>query len=161
MKRSGLIQRRTPLRRGGPMKRGKRVNPVSAKTAERNQYYQQLRLVWRPDLRPCAGQLEGCYGRGNEVHHRRGRAAAYMLNVGTWSPLCRPCHRHVTDNPAAAEAAGLSESRLAVAEVVDPGEDFCRTCGVSIVWMLDGNRSVPLEAEGGGSHLYAHMNESG
>lgn len=130
------------------MKRGRPVNAVSVKTADRNRYYQQLRLVWRPDLRRCEGQREGCYGRGNEVQHRRGRSARYMLDVSTWSALCRPCHHWATINPDEAKAAGLAESRLS--DTTEPagivGTDTCRTCDHFIVWALDGNRSVPLEA---------------
>ena len=55
---------------------------------------------------------DGCWGRGEQAHHQRGRVGPDLTDLvnGVW--LCGPCHDFVTLHPEAAYASGLSKKRL-------------------------------------------------
>lgn len=108
MKRGTPLTRRTPLVshsspcRGGPLPR------VSAKRARDNRTYSVLRREFLTTHPFC----QVCSLAATDVHHRRGRVGADLLDVDHWSALCRECHRLVTERPAWAMELGLSESRI-------------------------------------------------
>lgn len=132
---------------------------VSEKTAERNLYYRTLRRMTIPGAR-C--QFAGCRRTGTDVHHRRGRGLTFMLNVATWSFLCRPHHGHIDGNPSHGRQLGLIESRYLKEIPLMPATPArCKSCGRPIVWATtEEGRSIPLIATPLGEPL-AHPDEGG
>jgi hypothetical protein len=62
------------------------------------------------EYRAC--EFPGCGRVASEVHHRRGRVGALLLDERYWSALCRPDHEFATVNPARAYELGISERRI-------------------------------------------------
>lgn len=56
-------------------------------------------------------QSVGCTHLATDIHHRKGRGK-YLLDVETWLPVCRNCHRWIEEHPKEAKQAGFSKSRL-------------------------------------------------
>lgn len=54
-----------------------------------------------------------------EVHHKAGRLPSVFFDQSLWLALCSPCHRWVTEHPAAAVQQGWSVRRH---ELREPGE---------------------------------------
>ena len=54
----------------------------------------------------------GCAHPATEVHHRKGRVGALLLDEKHWSPLCHDHHAYITEHPAWAYEAGMSERRI-------------------------------------------------
>lgn len=116
MKRSGLIKRRTPLKRGKPpkrstkrIKRGKPPRRVSEKRARQLVAYQEVRLIvlardggcvlfkLNPDL--CAELSIGwTAGRKLECEHTEGRWGKRLTDADKCVALHPYCHRYVTDH---------------------------------------------------------------
>lgn len=102
--------RRTPLARGGALKRTRmRVyRPAVANAEARN-------LVAARAEGKCEAGLFGCADWGTDVHHRitkkaggrKGAAAVVHDRASNTLLLCRPCHGWVTDNPLSAYDLGL------------------------------------------------------
>lgn len=96
MKRGEPPKRKTPLKRGKPLRR------VSAKTAKRNAQYSVQRRAFL-DRRPHCAATElaftSCTRWATDVHHLRGRIGSLMLDENNWAPMCRSCHAWVTDHP--------------------------------------------------------------
>lgn len=88
------------------------MRPVSKKRAQQNRLYLKLRAEYL-EAHPVCGSPWDCRNAATEIHHKRGRVGALLLDVSHWLGLCAPCHRRATVNPAEAIAAGVSESRLA------------------------------------------------
>jgi len=89
------------------------MRAVAPKRARQLRAYRTLRdafLAERPLCEfpswPCCDQ------QATDVHHRRGRQGALLLDVTKWSALCRPHHSWVTEHPKAAVEMGISELRV-------------------------------------------------
>ena len=78
------------------------------KRAAQEREYRKLAAQFLADHPEC----ECCGGMAAEVHHRRGRRGADLLDQAHWSALCSGCHRTVTVEPAWALSVGLSEPRI-------------------------------------------------
>lgn len=85
---------------------------MSKKRAAQNRLYMKLRREYLDANPRCASPWD-CRNAATEIHHKRGRVGALLLDVTTWLGLCAPCHHRATVNPAEAIEAGVSESRLA------------------------------------------------
>ena len=157
LNRSGPLKRRTPLRsatqlaRTGSPRAGKRrarIAPASAKTRDRDRYYRDLRRVWLPG-RQC--EYPDCWDPATDVHHRRGRGRLHMLNVATWSALCRPHHQTVTDHPDHGRQVGLIQSRHhQEIDLMPPPRAIprCGSCGHAIAWAVTtAGKSIPIQAQ--------------
>jgi len=130
------------------------VRAKSAKTAERDQWYANLRAVVLGEGRLCEAYsvAAGCEVWATEIHHAMGRAPSVMLNVATYRVLCGSCHRWAGANPKAARAEGLSLHRNGPVPDLQEGQmaEKCRSCDAEIVWAItDKGRSIPLDAEDG------------
>jgi hypothetical protein len=90
LKRSGTLKR-TPLRR------------VSKKRAKQNKEYSRLRQEFLTTRPIC----DACGGKATEIHHKRGRLQARLLDQDYFAPLCQPCHQKVHLNPKWAYSIGL------------------------------------------------------
>jgi hypothetical protein len=97
------------------MKRKVRLHPVSAKRAEEQEAYKILREAFLGLNRFCAAKLSGCQYWSHDIHHTKGRGKNY-LQPQTWMPICRHCHRYLTDHKQEAVERGLSESNYQPAE---------------------------------------------
>lgn len=91
----------------------KKINPVSPKREELNKEYFKLVEQFKKDNPECKAKVnEYCTKETDDPHHMRGRGN-YLLDVGTWLPVCRSCHSYLEAHPKEAKEKGLSESRLA------------------------------------------------
>lgn len=81
------------------------------KRAKQEREYAKLRRQFL-DANPwCQYPLE-CGEPATEVHHRKGRVGALLLNMLHWSALCHDHHRYVTEHPQHAYELGISERRV-------------------------------------------------
>lgn len=96
------------------MKRGGPLRPVSKKRAAQNRTYSALRRDFLAAWPRCQFP-NGCDRPATDVHHKRGRVGDLLLDVTHWAALCRPHHRHVTEQPAESFASGISERRIGAA----------------------------------------------
>lgn len=113
MKRSSLT-RKTPLG-GGSWLRRTPIAAVSAKRARENRVRTVVLAPLRAEQPWCARC--GRTGVGLDAHELLSRArGGSVTDRGNIVLLCRePCHRWVTENPAAAEAEGWSRSGFGAA----------------------------------------------
>lgn len=96
-----------------PKKVYKAPNKVSPKRKELNKEYFALVEQFKKDNPKCKANVnEYCTKNTEDPHHTRGRGK-YLLDVGTWLPVCRSCHIFIEANPEIAKERGWSESRLA------------------------------------------------
>lgn len=101
------------LARTGPLKRTKRLTGESAKLKRARREYGVARLVYLAEHPVCmARAIDACELRASQVHHKRGRVGADLLDVEYWLAVCGPCHTHITEHPAEAYEAGWSERRV-------------------------------------------------
>lgn len=121
MKRSKPLKR-TPMKRGAPLKRGgkkgagkaMRQSPIKPKRRRGGAMPEDVYLkvmVVRAAGR-CEAALPGiCTGGAEEWHHRQPRDR-YNDCVENGAALCSACHRHITDvSPADGFERGLRVSR--------------------------------------------------
>jgi hypothetical protein len=87
------------------------MRPATPKRAAQNRLYAKLRREFLAS-RPRCEHPNNCQSAATEVHHRKGRVGALLLDETHWSALCHDCHVHVTEHPREAIALGISESRL-------------------------------------------------
>lgn len=98
--------KRSPLRRLTPLRRRKRIRPMSAKrqaiAAERRAFVQRVLLA-----RPVC-EWPRCLNNSHDVHERllRSRGGDILDSLGVVA-LCRTHHRYVHDNPAEATSMGF------------------------------------------------------
>lgn len=93
------------MRRGGP------IRSRSPRRAAEERAYRRLRLAFL-EANPYCEFPEPCGEQATEVHHKRGRVGADLLDVDHWAGLCSPHHRFATEHPAAAYEMGISERRI-------------------------------------------------
>lgn len=86
------------------------MRAVSLKRQRQMREYRPLRLAFL-DGKRCEFP-GGCTQPAADVHHRKGRIGALLLDVTKWSALCRPHHDWVGQHPAAAVEMGISELRI-------------------------------------------------
>jgi hypothetical protein len=87
------------------------MRTVSRKRARQLRAYTKLRIDFLL-AHPFCQFPGGCGNPTTEIHHRRGRCGPLYLDVATWSGLCSPHHRWVTEHPKAAVEMGISELRI-------------------------------------------------
>ena len=90
------------------MQRKTRLNHRSAKTAKT---YRTQRAPLVAELLQDNPPCQRCTtARADDVHEIKSRArGGSILDRDNLALLCRPCHRWVTDNPAAAHAEGWTK----------------------------------------------------
>lgn len=123
---------------------------LSDKTAERNVAYSALRRIV---ITGQFCQYPGCRSHATDVQHRRGRGLTFVLNVATWSLLCRRHHHEITIDPPLGKRLGLVESRHLQEIPLMPRRAIprCRSCGHPLCWATTENgQSIPLIADANG-----------
>jgi hypothetical protein len=110
MKRTPMKRGTSQLARTGWLAVRTAINPVSAKRARENRDRTKA-------LKPLRAAQDWCSrcgvaGVGLDAHEllSRGRGGS-ITDLDNIVLLCRPCHTWVTENPAAAEAAGWAHTR--------------------------------------------------
>ncbi len=123
--------KRTPLKRGGPLKRTKRLSPVSKKRRKESAIYLKKRAafleahpfceVWLQnngiELVDVPDGLDGTFSiisdgktktapRSTEVHHTAGRTGENYLDESTWMAVSRQAHEWLHAHPREARAKG-------------------------------------------------------
>jgi hypothetical protein len=86
------------------------MRAVSKKRAALERVYRKRRPVFL-EANPWCG-FPGCLAAAAEVHHRKGRVGALLLDERFWTGLCHHHHQHVTEHPSEAYALGMSERRV-------------------------------------------------
>ena len=87
MKRSGPLARRTPMRRTGPLRRG-RGNPIPQSSRDA--------VLTRSGGR-CEAATPVCMCRAVHVHHLAGRSSHAPSNL---LHVCSACHAFIHANPS-------------------------------------------------------------
>ncbi|HEX2656105.1 MAG TPA: HNH endonuclease signature motif containing protein [Xanthobacteraceae bacterium] len=99
-----MLQRRTPLHRGGPIQRRTRLSAISERRKLAQYEYGKKRkkfLAARPKCERCGT------ANSRDVHHKNGRYGSAYLDENTWMALCRKCHDWVHQHPREAREQGL------------------------------------------------------
>lgn len=89
------------------------MRAVSKRRAAQLRTYRKLRDEYLTGHPRC--EFPECGQVASDLHHKAGRVGALLTDVTRWAALCRPCHRWVTENPAAAYELGISEHRIGAA----------------------------------------------
>lgn len=113
MRRTPLV-RRTPLETRTGLKRGGRINPISARRRKRDAVYQAARdYVMDRSRGACEAPVhaDGCSGRVEQVHHIAGRGGPDPHHVENLLGLSAACHARAHAEPLWARRWGLSRSR--------------------------------------------------
>jgi hypothetical protein len=79
---------------------------VSKRRAIEGKLYAILREEYFENHPVCEAQLPGCYYDATDIHHKAGREGKLLNMVKHWMPVCRYCHRWITDNGAKAKTKG-------------------------------------------------------
>jgi hypothetical protein len=89
------------------------MRAVALKRARQLCAYRTLRDAFLAERPLCEFPSWPCCSQpATDVHHRRGRVGALLLDVTKWSALCRAHHSWVTEHPKAAVELGISELRV-------------------------------------------------
>lgn len=87
----------------------------SPRRAAENRAYRKQRVEFLTENPLCQmpkWRDAKCNEPATEVHHRRGRVGALLLDQRYWSAMCSRHHRYVTEHPAHAYSLGISERRI-------------------------------------------------
>ena len=109
--------KRTPLKRGGPLKRGpssglKRGGPIKPKSVKRqkaNREYLELRREFLFANPICFYRFDMCTGTATDIDHivPRGLAPGRVNDPTNWNQSCRACHQHRTNDLTREERQAL------------------------------------------------------
>lgn len=111
----------TPIKRKEPkpiaevlprQKVNKSINKVSDKQKKYNNIYTFVAPKFKINNPECLAQLPGCTVLTEEIHHMYKRTGHWLVMSKYFLPVCRCCHRSITDNSAMAIEMGLSISRM-------------------------------------------------
>jgi hypothetical protein len=92
-------------------KKQKPIKKFSAKMRIKVAEYSELRKEFLAQEPLCRAKLEGCTKIATDIHHMQGRGKN-LLNISTWAPVCRNCHRFIEENPKKAKELNFSQSRI-------------------------------------------------
>ena len=108
--------KRTPLRRGGPLRRRTPLRHISPKRAKQQRLRQQMvrdelarrELCEAAAVIRQAGHQPRCHGLAVELHEPLTRArGGSILDPANTVAICRSCHDWIHVNPASATEIGL------------------------------------------------------
>jgi hypothetical protein len=90
----------------------KSINKVSDKQKKYNSIYTIVAPKFKIKNPECLARLPGCTVLTEEIHHTYKRTGIWLIMSEYFLPVCRCCHRAITDNSAMAMETGLSISRM-------------------------------------------------
>ena len=82
------------------------MRPVSKRRAIANKVYAILKEEYFEHHPVCEARMPGCDYHTTDVHHMAGREGKFLNMVQHWMPVCRSCHRWITDHGKEAKAKG-------------------------------------------------------
>jgi len=83
----------------------------SSKTVKLNAAYMVLREQFLKRKPYCEAHLPGCAVNACDVHHKKGRTGALLLDDTEFLAVCRTCHGWIETNPIEAKLLDFSKSR--------------------------------------------------
>ena len=83
----------------------------SSKTVKLNAAYMVLREQFLKRKPYCEAHLPGCAVNATDVHHKKGRTGALLLDDTEFLAVCRTCHNWIENNHVDAKLLGFSKSR--------------------------------------------------
>lgn len=101
----------TRKRSDKPLYSTKTIKAVSTRQQRLNAAYSAQRLIYLKNHRICEAALTNCTFEATQAHHKRGRLE-YLLDEGTWLPVCQSCHTWINEHNEAATIMGFCQSRL-------------------------------------------------
>lgn len=104
MKRGGLLQRKTPLKRGTPL----RAQSDRHRASQAELHALEPALIKRAEGRCELRFSSACRGVGEHPHHvlKRSQGGEHTMDNCLWA--CNPCNTAVEDEPVRARALGLA-----------------------------------------------------
>lgn len=88
------------------------INRVSTQQEKINRAYAVICPQFKNNHPICQARIKCSGALTTEIHHKRGRGKAYMLDTTTYLACCHACHQFINENNEHAFALGFSESRL-------------------------------------------------
>ena len=88
--------------------RNKPINKVSSKRRSQLYTYSLLKKKYMDKHRLCIVCVRN---DATDIHHMKGRENDLLLDINYWLPVCRSCHRKITDDSAWAIRNGYSYKR--------------------------------------------------
>lgn len=85
------------MRRCGALERKSRLSPISARRRKFLTLYAIVRQTMLDVEMKCAICHEA---KATEIHHRKGRDGARLIDTRYMLAVCRPCHYGIHENPA-------------------------------------------------------------
>lgn len=73
--------------------------------------YSTIRPQYLQHNKRCRAKLEGCKGTASEIHHMVGRSGFWLISSAWFLPICRNCHKIVTQKSREAITQGITISR--------------------------------------------------
>lgn len=90
----------------------KPIPKVSKKRAKQNRDYSKVRFEYLQQHPGCQIRQEGCTGKANQIHHKKGRIGNLLTNPEYFIATCANCHAWAEKNPKEAKKQNYSQSRL-------------------------------------------------
>lgn len=88
------------------------INKVSTQQEKINRAYAVICPQFKKQHPICQARIKCSGALTTEIHHKRGRGKAYMLDTTTYLACCSACHTWINEHNEQAFALGFSESRL-------------------------------------------------
>lgn len=92
------------------------INKVSTQQEKINRAYSVICSHFKKDHPICQARIKCSGALTKEVHHKRGRGKAYMLDSTTYLACCSDCHEWINSHNEHATALGFCQSRLSIEE---------------------------------------------
>ena len=99
-----------PVKQEKPV--NKRIKPRSTKRVKQEREYAKLRIEYLEAHPLCEGQLTGCTGIAECVHHSRGRIGNLLTDVRYFKASCHNCNMRAETHPLEALQKEFSIKRL-------------------------------------------------
>lgn len=84
----------------------------SAKRSKEERIYSLKRLVYLTEHPMCEPHLSGCTQTSTEIHHKRGKIGADLIDETMFLAVCRNCHDFIENNRSWAIEQGFSIKRI-------------------------------------------------
>ena len=95
------------------VKESKKPKPIakkSKKLIDAEKIYTKERKVYLQAYPYC--EVVGCNSESQDIHHRKGRIGALLIDSNYFVAVCRTCHTEIELNPIWAKENGYSLDRL-------------------------------------------------